>query len=93
MLKPCPLASLLLFIIAGPLAAQQPTSEQRDAIRSACRNDFIANCSGVQPGTKEALECLLRFEAKLSAACKTAVSAVAASPGGACRAKSADRAA
>jgi hypothetical protein len=81
MLKLYPLASLLLVIIAGPLAAQQPTSEQRDAIRSACRNDFIANCSGVQPGTKEALECLLRFEAKLSAACKTAVSAVAASPG------------
>jgi hypothetical protein len=81
MLKPYPLASLVLVIIAGPLAAQQPTGEQRDAIRSVCRNDFIANCSEVKPGTKEALECLLRFEAKLSAACKTAVGAVAASPG------------
>jgi hypothetical protein len=81
MLKPYPLASMLLVIIAGPLAAQQPTSGQREAIRSACRTDFVANCSEVKPGTKEALECLLRFEAKLSAACKAAVSAVAAKPG------------
>jgi hypothetical protein len=77
MFRPYPLAFLLLLIMANPLTAQQPTSEQRDAIRSACRADFIANCSEVQPGSKEALECLLRIEAKLAPACKTALSAVA----------------
>jgi hypothetical protein len=58
--------------------AQQPTSEQRNAIRSACRSDFIANCAGVEPGGKEAFECLLRSHDNLSASCKTAVDAVAA---------------
>ena len=81
MFRPYPLAFLPLLIIASPLAAQQPTSEQREAIRSACRADFIANCSEVKPGSKEALECLLRIEAKLAPACKTALSAVAGKPG------------
>jgi hypothetical protein len=58
--------------------ARQPTSEQRNAIRSACRSDFIANCAGVEPGGKEAFECLLRSHDNLSASCKTAVDAVAA---------------
>ena len=58
--------------------AQQPTNEQRNAIRAACRSDFIANCAGVEPGGKEALECLLRSHDNLSASCKTAVDAVAA---------------
>jgi hypothetical protein len=58
--------------------AQQPTNEQRNAIRTACRSDFIANCAGVEPGGKEALECLLRSHDSLSASCKTAVDAVAA---------------
>jgi hypothetical protein len=71
------LAGLLISIIASPLAAQQPTNEQRDAIRSSCRSDFIAYCSGVQPGGKEALECLRRSDAKLTPACKSALSAVA----------------
>ena len=56
--------------------AQQPTSEQRNAIRAACRSDFIANCAGVEPGGKEALECLLRSHDSLSASCKTAVDTV-----------------
>jgi hypothetical protein len=56
--------------------AQQPTRAQRDAIRASCRSDFMANCSSVTPGGKEALECLLRNQAKLSAACKVAVTAV-----------------
>jgi hypothetical protein len=56
--------------------AQQPTQAQRDAIRASCRSDFMANCSSVTPGGKEALECLLRNQAKLSAACNAAVSAV-----------------
>jgi len=56
--------------------AQQPAQAQRDAIRSACRSDFITNCSGVQPGGKDALDCLTRHSAKLSSSCKVAVEAV-----------------
>ena len=74
------LGALLLVGISGTLAAQQPTEEQRAAIRSACRADFTANCSGVEPGTKAALMCLVSNETKLSPACRTAVSAVAAQP-------------
>jgi len=76
------------FMLAGAVAAfslqpasylvmaQQPTQAQRDAIRGSCRSDFMANCASVMPGGKEALECLLRNQAKLSAACNAAVSAV-----------------
>jgi hypothetical protein len=76
------------FMLAGAVAAlsvqaanfqamaQQPTQAQRDAIRASCRSDFMANCSSVTPGGKEALECLLQNQAKLSAACNAAVSAV-----------------
>ena len=76
------------FMLAGAVAAfslqpasfsamaQQPTQAQRDAIRASCRSDFMANCSSVTPGGKEALECLLRNQAKLSTACNAAVSAV-----------------
>jgi Cysteine rich repeat len=70
-------AAFLVGLTVSIAAAQQPTEAQRDAIRSACRSDFIAHCSSVQPGGKEAFECLLQNESKLSAACKTAVSAVA----------------
>jgi hypothetical protein len=41
-------------------SAQQPTSEQISAIRASCRSDFMAQCTGVKPGTKDALECLKR---------------------------------
>jgi hypothetical protein len=40
----------------------------------------MANCSGVQPGGKEAFECLLHNDAKLSASCQAAVNAAAPKP-------------
>jgi hypothetical protein len=88
MFRPVLLASALSvlcpFFGPHPAAAQQPTPAQRDAIRASCRSDFMANCSSVTPGGKEALECLLRNQAKLSPACNAAVSAVApAQPAGA----------
>jgi hypothetical protein len=61
-------------------AAQQLTSEQISAIRASCRSDFMANCAGVQPGTREALECLKHNAAKVSPACKTALDAVGPRP-------------
>ena len=80
MLKICGsflLASLLIVPVFAPVAAQQPTEAEREAIRSACRSDFMTHCASVQPGGKEALECLLQNDSKLSAPCKSAVSAVA----------------
>ncbi len=70
-------AGLLLALSYEQASAQQPTEAQRDAIRAACRSDFTANCSGIQPGGKEAFECLLRNDAKLSPSCQAAVNAAA----------------
>jgi len=74
-------AGCLIALTLAPTAAQQPTQAQRDAVRASCRSDFMANCASVQPGGKEALGCLLRNESKLSAPCRSAVSAIA-SPSG-----------
>src|SRR5215469_6157301 len=70
------IAAACIVCIVTEAVAQEPSQAQRDAIRASCRSDFIANCSGVQPGGKDAFECLKRNEAKLSASCKTAVNAV-----------------
>jgi hypothetical protein len=70
-------ALLLLSALAlDEVKAQQPTPSQISAIRSSCRSDFMANCSGVQPGGRDALECLIHNVARLSPSCKAAVSAV-----------------
>ena len=61
-------------------SAQQPTSEQISAIRASCRSDFMAQCTGVKPGTKDALECLKRNAAKVSPSCKAALDAVGPPP-------------
>jgi len=74
------LSVLLLVGISHTLAARQLTDEQRAAIRAACRSDFVANCSDVQPGTKAALKCLVGNEAKLSTPCRSAVSAITVKP-------------
>jgi hypothetical protein len=73
-------AGLLLALSYEQASAQQPTEAQRDAIRAACRSDFMANCSGVQPGGKEAFKCLLQNDAKLSPSCQAAVNAAAPKP-------------
>jgi hypothetical protein len=80
MFKSLALAGLAPALLLDSTAAQQPTEAQRDAIRAACRSDFMANCSDVQPGGKEAFECLLRNDAKLSPSCRTAVNAAAPKP-------------
>jgi hypothetical protein len=64
-------------------AAQQPTQAQQSAIRSSCRNDFQAMCSGVQPGGSAALQCLQQNAAKASPACQQALGAVGGGGGGA----------
>ncbi len=64
----------LLALPVGPTAAQ-PSPEQIDTIRQACRSDYIAHCSSVQPGGREAFQCLERNATQLSAECGNAVSA------------------
>jgi hypothetical protein len=76
MFRPFVLAGAIAALTFHAAAAQQPTQAQRDAIRASCRSDFMANCSGVTPGGKEALECLLRNQAKLSPVCNSAVRAI-----------------
>jgi len=61
-------------------AAQQPTPEQAAAIKQACRSDYIAHCSAVQPGGAAALDCLRGQGAQLSATCRTALQPVMGSP-------------
>ena len=49
-------AVYVALLIAGSLGtahlavAQEPTPDQQSAIRSNCRSDFMANCSGVPRG-------------------------------------------
>lgn len=71
-------AFLLLGItaIGAGTATAQPTAAQRSAIKSSCRADFIANCSGVSPGGLPALQCLQQHRASLSQPCQKAVNAI-----------------
>ena len=79
---------LALLILAGVVpggwlgeaSAQQPTPEQIAAIRQSCRSDFMSHCAGVQPGGREALQCLKRNAASVSAPCKSALDAVGPKP-------------
>ena len=79
-------AVYVTLLIAGSLfaaqlaIAQEPTPEQQSAIRSNCRSDFMANCSGVPRGGKEAMQCLKDNVAKLSSGCQQAVKAVMPAP-------------
>lgn len=61
-------------------AFAQVTAEQQAAIKSSCRSDFMSNCSGVQPGGAQALQCLQKNVSKLSPSCQTAVSATIPKP-------------
>lgn len=62
-------------LLAMPAFAQ-PTAAQQSAIRSACRTDYQANCSGVPAGGQASLACLQQNAAKLSPGCRQAVGAV-----------------
>lgn len=71
-------AAILGATLSVSPARAQATDAQRDAIRTSCRSDFMSHCSGVQPGGTAAFQCLQQNTAKLSASCKSAVSAVTA---------------
>jgi len=75
-----PIAALFCLMVTPPALAQAPSQAQQDAIRSNCRSDFLSLCSGVPRGGKEAFECLAKNQPRLSAACRSAVSAIAPAP-------------
>jgi hypothetical protein len=58
--------------------AQGPSEAQRAAVKAQCRSDYMAHCSSVTPGGKEALECLAQHMSSLSGGCQAAVKAVQA---------------
>jgi hypothetical protein len=66
------------IVISASAFAQAPTDAQREAIRTACRSDYISHCSSVPPGGLESLQCLQKNMSSLSGSCKSAVSAVEA---------------
>ncbi|QPF85459.1 hypothetical protein IC762_03760 [Bradyrhizobium genosp. L] len=63
---------------AAPALSQAPTPAQRDAIKSQCRNDYIAHCSSIPPGGEASLQCLQKNMASLAPGCASAVKAVEA---------------
>ncbi len=65
---------LALAVVTIGTAGAQVTADQQSAIRANCRGDFLSKCSGVTPGGKDALQCLQKNVAALSAGCKGAVS-------------------
>lgn len=78
---------------AAAPAATAPTAAQQSAMKQACRSDFMAKCSGVQPGGKDALACLQRNVGTLSPSCKQVVSATMSAPAAAAAAPATDAAA
>lgn len=70
------LLAAALFAAAASAFAQAPTEAQKDAMRSACRSDFMAHCASVTPGGVEAYQCLNKNMSSLSSRCQTAVRAV-----------------
>jgi len=66
------------FAISTPAFSQAPSEAQREAIKSDCRNDYVAHCSSIPPGGAASLQCLQKNMASLSAACAGAVKAVEA---------------
>src|SRR6478609_10414288 len=72
------LSVVAILATPAPASAQAPSQAQRDAIKSQCRNDYIAHCSSVPPGGEASLQCLQKNMASLAPACASAVRAVEA---------------
>jgi hypothetical protein len=87
------LLATAMFAVAAPALAQAPTEAQREAIKSECRNDYIAHCSSIPPGGEASLQCLQKNMSSLSSACAGAVRAVEAPAAAAPKTESAPAAA
>ncbi|MBV9459572.1 MAG: hypothetical protein JO141_18915 [Bradyrhizobium sp.] len=70
------LPTLAFALALAPALAQAPSDAQKAAIKSNCRNDYMAHCASIPPGGAASLQCLQQNMASLSSACATAVKAV-----------------
>jgi hypothetical protein len=68
----------VVLALATPALAQAPSDAQRAAIKSNCRNDYMAHCASIPPGGAASLKCLQQNMGSLSSACASAVKAVSA---------------
>jgi hypothetical protein len=75
----CALLTAAIAAFATPSFAQGASEAQKAAVKSACRSDYMAHCSSVQPGGEAALQCLARNMSSLSPGCESAVRAIEAS--------------
>jgi hypothetical protein len=73
------LLAAAIAAVATPSFAQGPSEAQKQAVKSACRSDYMAHCSSVQPGGEAALQCLANNMSSLSSSCQSAVRAIEAS--------------
>jgi outer membrane biosynthesis protein TonB len=73
----CALMAAAMLAVATPCFAQ-PTEAQKEAVKSACRSDYMAHCSSVTPGGEAALQCLAKNMSSLSTSCQSAVKSVEA---------------
>jgi hypothetical protein len=76
--KPAPVARTTAPAAPAVAPAAAPTAQQQAAIRASCQADFMSRCAGVQPGGADALACLKRNAAQLSAPCRSAIGALGA---------------
>ncbi len=73
------LLTAAIVAVATPSFAQGPSEAQKAAVKSACRNDYVAHCASVPPGGEAALQCLAKNMSSLSPGCQSAVQAIEAS--------------
>lgn len=71
----CAWTTAMMLAVATPSVAQ-PTEAQKEAVKSACRSDYMARCSSVTPGGEAALQCLAKNMSSLSSGCQSAVKAI-----------------
>lgn len=65
------------WMLAGPALAQSLGPAQADAVRQACRADYLKHCFGIAPRGGEALACLRQHAASVSPGCRQALGATA----------------
>lgn len=58
---------------AASTSSKKPSDAQVAAIRSSCRADYQKVCAGVPTGGQDALQCLEKNKARVSASCQQAV--------------------
>ena len=73
------LLTAAVVAVATPSFSQGASEAQKAAVKSACRSDYMAHCSSVQPGGEAAVQCLAKNMSSLSPGCQSAVRAIEAS--------------